>query len=390
MGILFANIQISSMIKIAEFNPSAFGDLTGVNYLVAMLTHILVNRKFYTIFTMLFGAGIVLMTERIESRNKKPWVRHYPRMFWLFVIGSVNTYLFTRGEILAYYALGGLAAYLCRRLSPKKLLVYGLLMLGLTTTFDGIYQYTFSYRSEENIKMLEAYYWKPNQEIVDEEVARTRQPWVQQIKHRFKNRQWFLRADFYYWTLFEFLGRMLLGMALFKWGILTARAGRKTYRKILLYAGGAGLAISIVSWILNSAFNWDIRYSLILGMSITAWGGLLLALGYISGFMLICQSGLMKRFINGLASVGRMALTNYLMQGIICFFIFYRPGLGLCGKVDRWGQFLIVLGILALQYLYSGPWLKHFRFGPFEWLWRSLTYFKIQPMKKKNPGSESS
>ena len=69
MGILFANIQISAMIKIAEFNPTAFGDLTGINYLVAMLTHILVNRKFYTIFTMLFGAGIVLMTERIESSS---------------------------------------------------------------------------------------------------------------------------------------------------------------------------------------------------------------------------------------------------------------------------------------------------------------------------------
>lgn len=386
MGILFGNIQISSMIEIAEFNPAAFGDLNGINYLIAMLTHILVNRKFYTIFTMLFGAGIVLMADRIESRNQKPFKRHYPRMFWLFIIGSMNHYLFTRGEILAYYALCGLVAFLCRKLSPRKLLIYGLLMLFLVTAFDGIYQATIGYRSEENLKTIEEYFWKPNQEMIDAEIARTRAPWISQIKHRIKSRRWFLRADFYYLTLFSFLGRMLLGMALFKWGILTARAGKKTYQKILFYAGMSGLIISILSWVLNSVYKWDIKYSLCLGYQVTVWGGILLASGYIAGLMLICQAGRLKRFINGLASVGRMALTNYLMQGIICFFIFSRPGLGLCGRVERSGQFLIVLAILIFQYGYSGLWLKRFRFGPAEWLWRTLTYWKIQPLRKKESG----
>ena len=98
MGILLGNIQISAMISMAEFNPTVFGDLTGLNNLIAMLTHILVNRKFYTIFTMLFGAGIVLMSQSLKSRGDKPFKRHYPRMFWLFVIGSANHYLFTRGS----------------------------------------------------------------------------------------------------------------------------------------------------------------------------------------------------------------------------------------------------------------------------------------------------
>jgi len=161
LGILAANIQITAMIKIAEFNPTAYGDMTGLNYVVAMLTNILVCRKFWTIFTMLFGAGIVMMSENILSKGGKPAIRHYPRMFWLFVIGSIHFYLFGPGEILAEYAVAGLFAYFCRKLSPKKLLIYGLLFLFLYSSLDVMWQ--ANCWSEETLKVVEQI-WQPDKE----------------------------------------------------------------------------------------------------------------------------------------------------------------------------------------------------------------------------------
>jgi uncharacterized protein len=182
--------------------------------------------------------------------------------------------------------------------------------------------------------------------------------------------------------MWHFLGRMLLGMAFFKWGLLTAKAREKTFRRLLLFGLGIGLAICVTGWIYNSLVEWSYKYSVLLGVQFNEWGGLFLAAGYIAAIMLICRAGLLQRLTTRLAAVGRMALTNYLMHGIIGSFLFHGHGFGLVGKVDRSGQILIVFAIWIFQLWYSPIWLKHFRFGPAEWLWRSLTYWKLQPMKK--------
>ena len=110
-------------------------------------------------------------------------------------------------------------------------------------------------------------------------------------------------------------------------------------------------------------------------------GILLLCLGYIAAVMLICRAGKLRRFTGRTAALGRMALTNYLMHSVICTFLFKGYGFGLFGKIERSGQFLIVLTILVFQLWLSPLWLKHFRFGPVEWLWRSLSYRQRQPMR---------
>ena len=381
MGILAANIQISSMIQLAEVNPTAYGDLTGLNYVVAMLTHILVTRKFWAIFNMLFGAGIVMMSENILSKGGNPAIRHYPRMFWLFVIGSIHHYLFYPGEILAYYAVAGLFAYFCRKLSPKKLLIYGLLFLFLDTSFGVMWQTTMNLRSEENLKLIEQM-WQPNKENVEAELSRYRGPWGKDIVYRFKVRRWFIDKNFYIYSIWSVLGRMLLGMALFKWGILTAARRKKTFRILFYSCFGIGLAVATLAWVLHSLHGWNFKYSQILGYIITGWGGIILAVGYIAAIMLICMAGKLKNLADRFAAAGRMAFTNYLMQGVICSFIFYGYGFGLVGKVERVWQILIVFAVWIFQLWYSPLWLKRFRFGPVEWLWRSLTYWKLQPMKK--------
>tara|TARA_B100001245_G_scaffold73170_1_gene51859 strand:- start:649 stop:1023 length:375 start_codon:yes stop_codon:yes gene_type:complete len=112
------------------------------------------------------------------------------------------------------------------------------------------------------------------------------------------------------------------------------------------------------------------------------FASLLISLGYASGIMLICKHGLLTKVTSGLANVGRMALTNYLLHTIIATTIFYGHGLGYFGQVSRVGQILIVSGIWAFQIPFSAWWLKRFQFGPFEWLWRSLSYMKQQPLMR--------
>jgi uncharacterized protein len=129
------------------------------------------------------------------------------------------------------------------------------------------------------------------------------------------------------------------------------------------------------------AENWSLEFSMFYGWQFNYWGSLLVGFGYISAVMLFCLSGLCLRLSNILASVGRMALTNYLLQTLICTTLFYGHGFGLYGRVERIGQILIVLCIWLFQLIFSALWLRSFRFGPAEWLWRSLTYRKFQPFR---------
>jgi uncharacterized protein len=99
--------------------------------------------------------------------------------------------------------------------------------------------------------------------------------------------------------------------------------------------------------------------------------------------MLLCRSGIWTGFRRLLGLVGRTAFSNYIFQTLICTFIFYGYGLGLFGRVERWQQILVVLGVWMIQLVLTGLWMKRYRFGPVEWLWRSLTYWKIQAIRKE-------
>jgi uncharacterized protein len=117
------------------------------------------------------------------------------------------------------------------------------------------------------------------------------------------------------------------------------------------------------------------------GVQYNHWASILVSLGYVAAVMLFCLGFGDTPVARGLASVGRMPLTNYLLETIICTTIFYGHGLGLFGKVQRIGQIAIVLGVWMLLIGLSTWWLRHFRYGPFEWLWRSATYWRWQPMR---------
>jgi uncharacterized protein len=186
---------------------------------------------------------------------------------------------------------------------------------------------------------------------------------------------------FYDWKMWDVLGMMLIGMALLKLGFFTGDLPMRAY----LITAALGYAVALpVNWWSTSAFMAG-------GLSGSGvWlldlrnqpGRLVMALSHASVIVACVKAGLFRPITRRLAAVGQMALTNYLMQTIICNILFSGVGFGLFGRLDRLQLLGVVVAIWIAQLLISPIWLARFRFGPMEWLWRSLTYVKRQPMRR--------
>jgi uncharacterized protein len=374
LGILYMNIQSFAMIEAAYSAPSSYGDLTGANLAVLLVGSIFFDSKFITIFTILFGAGIVLMAHRRAQVGLAGASLHFRRMAWLILLGLAHAYLLWFGDVLFMYAVLGMLLYPCRDLSAKALITAGLCLIVaalVTNVFGNVIAPYWSGGFR--------YAWRG---AVQQELDAMRGSWLEQMPYRsFLAFRWQINV-FPFFLLWSLGGNMLLGMALYKTGFLTALCKRETY--VFVFFLGLAVAISLGAidtykvfatgrWPGNTFLHWLSNY----------FGSLIIALGWIGGVMWICKSFSGATWLNPLAATGRMALTNYLMQTIICTTLFYGHGLGWFGHVERTGQLAIVLVIWVVQLIASPLWLRHFHFGPFEWLWRSLTYWRMQPLRRR-------
>jgi uncharacterized protein len=380
LGILIMNIQSFSMIAIAYRNPTAFGDFSGANQWIWILSHVLGDRKFMPIFAMLFGAGIILMSERVQLRGRSPAGVHYRRMFWLIVIGLLHAYALWYGDILFTYGLVALWVYLFRNRSPKTLTIIGLSLLLIPTMMLLFFQWSLSFWPPESITQLE-HSWRPPLETVAKEVEAYRSGWLGQMPARASTAVFLQTFLFLIDTAWRTTGLMLIGMALYKWGILTAQRSRGFYLRMALVGIGLGLPLVILGVTENFQAGWVMQYSFFAGPVFNSWGGPLVSLGYIALVMLACLTPALSRLTRPFAAVGRLAFTNYLLQTLICTTIFYGHGLGLFGKVDRVGQVVIVAGVWIALLVFSSWYIRRFRYGPLEWLWRCLTYGSPQPFR---------
>ena len=379
LGILIMNIQSFSMIGASYINPTAFGDFTGINKLIWVLSHLFADQKFMTIFSILFGAGIILITNKVETTGKRSAGLHYRRIFWLLIIGLIHAYIFWYGDILVAYAICGFIVYLARNLSPKTLLISGLLIVSIASALFLMSGFSMSYWPEASYQeTLKS--WQPTVEAIDKEIAAYAGSWLAQMDYRVPSAISMQTFLFLYMVIWRVMGLMFIGMALYKWKALQAKLSKKTYLIFLIIGFGLGFPIVGYGLMSNAAVDWSFDYSMFLGWQYNYWGSLFVSLGYISLIMLIVKSGSFSKLTGALAAVGRMALTNYLLHTLICTFIFYGHGFGLYGQVNRVMQILIMAVIWIFQLIASTLWLKYFRFGPAEWLWRSLTYLKFQPM----------
>lgn len=381
LGILVMNVQSFAMIYAAYQNPIAFGDLTGLNKWVWIFSHTLFDLKFMAMFAIMFGAGIVLITGSAEKKGVSPARLHYRRNFWLLIFGLIHAYLFWSGDILAAYAVCGFIVYIFRKLAPKWLLVLGFFLFAIPSLTLFLGQASLPNLPADQLHEM-TLSWQPTPEMVADEVTAFQSGWLAQMEYRVATSVEMHTFIFLVYMGWRISGMMLIGMALFKWGVLTAERSRQFYLRLMLFGFLVGFPLVIVGVVQNFAHDWAFSYSMFTGSQYNYWGSLLVSFGYIGMVMLIAKSEWMPSVVSRFAAVGRMALTNYFLQTLICTTLFYGHGLGWFGEVERAGQVLVVLGVWAFQLTVSPIWLNHFRFGPFEWLWRSLTYWQWQPLRR--------
>ncbi len=381
LGILAMNIQLFSMIYAAYLNPTAYGDLTGANEWVWRMTRILADLKFMAIFSMLFGAGIVLMTSRAESRGQSVAGVHYRRMAWLIVFGLLHAHLLWYGDILYWYGMCGLVVYPFRRLRPRWLLVWGLLSIAVSCALILSAGWSMQFWPPE---VLEGFRldWQPTPEMTVEEIATYQGGWLEQMNHRVPKAFEMETSSFLIWAAWRVGGLMLVGMALFKLGLFSAKRSAALYGTLIAVALLVGVPAILYGMHRNFAASWDVRYSFFFGPQFNYLASILVSLGWVGLVMLVCQKPGLAPLTHSFAAVGRMAFTNYILQTVICTTIFYGHGFGLFGQTERIGQIAIVAAVWVFQLVISPIWLRYFLFGPLEWLWRSLTYLQRQPFRR--------
>ena len=381
LGILIINIQWMAMIEGAGMNPTIYPAFEGLNRWVWAFGHLFADQKFMTIFSMLFGAGILLMTSRIETRGESPTRLHYRRMVFLILFGIAHAYLIWYGDILFIYALCGMLIYPLRRRSTRSLVMLGLVALTVGSVLSLLFGWSLQFWSPEDLAEFQSE-WAPTAERIAADMASYRGGYGDVFLYRAPTAFEFQVFLFFVWGIWRAGGLMLVGMGLFRLGIFGAERSRAFYARLALTGLLVGLPAVGYGVYKNIAASWSLEYSPFFGSQYNYWGSLIVSLGWIGVIMLACKNPRFRHTTRALAAVGRMALTNYLMQSIICTMIFYGYGLGLYGSVERFGQIMIVLAVWTLQLVVSTIWLRHFAFGPAEWLWRSLTYKRRQPLRR--------
>lgn len=222
----------------------------------------------------------------------------------------------------------------------------------------------------------------PGSETVAAEVAAYRGSWWEQMSVRVPQAIEMETSTFLAWAAWRVGRLMLLGMALFKLGVFSAERSRRFYLTCIALAVGVGLPLVWLGIRRNFAGGWEAPGFFFLGLQLNYWASRLVALGWVGAVMLVCRHGGRGWLTRPLAAVGQMAFTNYILQTVICTTLFYGHGFGLFGRVERTGQAAVVVAVWAFQIVLSPLWLTRFRFGPLEWLWRTLAYMERQPFRR--------
>lgn len=382
LGILLMNIVSFSLVTTAYESPAVYNDLSGADWYTWLVLHYIADTKFMSIFSILFGAGVYIFMERAEAKEHAVWKLQSSRMGWLFVIGMLHAYLLWFGDILVTYAICGMLIATMRNWKPTTLFIVGFVtMFAISVGFMSLMYWSMQFWPTEEILKMQNSSLLSSPEM-QAEIAAYTGSWVDQYPHRAlvaAMMQFILLPLYIVWYC---IGLMMVGMALYKWRILSASRSIRLYMVSLIVSACIGFPLIAIGVWYKQEHNWDPARHF-LDSNWNRIGGVFVAFAWICLVMLICKLGIFTFVSRALAATGRMALTNYLGQTIICTFLFYGHGLGWYNTFERVELLYVVGSIWIFQIIFSMLWLRSFRFGPFEWLWRSLTYFELQPMKRK-------
>jgi uncharacterized protein len=382
LGILMMNIQAIAVPPFGYANPLAYGGSTGLNYIVWFFSRLFFDTKFLSIFSLLFGVSLVLMTDRIEQRGFSSLSLYGRRLFFLFLFGLAHAYFLWFGDVLRYYAFCGFLVFFLRYKSPVLIIK---LAVGLFTLYvvylliAGWDSYQLSGSALKNA--IEG--WNPSPEVAQIWLDAFRGGFGDQLPLQFEMANdlifdWFIGDG----AVLYISAMMLTGMALFKGGFFHGEWTERNYRRMLFASLFIGLPLVLLEIACATYFQWDYKMYRLLSRPLNALGSPFISLMYLSSWMLILKQQWLLWISHRLAAVGQMALTNYLMQSMICALFFYGYGLGWYGDFERTQQLLFVLAVWVTQLLYSSLWMHYFHYGPFEYIWRALTYLKFPRFQK--------
>lgn len=337
--------------------------------------------KFITIFSALFGAGIILMVG--EEKPSPKFGIHYRRMMWLLVLGAIHGFIIWYGDILLPYAISGMIVVLMRRWRPLTLLIFATVLLLLFPALMMLQDFALSQMTPEQLAELveKNGMMHATPEQVQEQIAAYRGAFPARLAETLPTSIQFEMMQGLF-LIPRHLGVMLSGMALFKLGFFTLRWSLPAY----LISGVVTLVIGLYASNFVTSQTLAVEFDmlkLLPAQSAMMIGSLFHAFGYAALIMALCKVPGLDLLRRPFAAAGQMALSNYLLCSLIGVFIYWGPpGLGHIGEAS-YPDMARTVGVMWIAMLIWSPiWLTLFRFGPFEWLWRSLTYWKLQPLAR--------
>jgi uncharacterized protein len=384
-GILIGNMQWFSGYGMIP--PALAAQAPLADQVTHFLVHFFIEGKFYSIFSFLFGFGFALQIARAAERGDTNASLFKRRLFWLLIIGLLHAYLLWPGDIVSIYAVMGFILVLFRKAKIETLLKWAAILLIIPILWYVLQWILFAaFVSPEalaQISAAQANGWNDTMNTVS-----TGSYW--QIVTDYNKNYVIGRymGLIFQMRLPKILAMFLLGFYAYRRGFFQDLSAHAPFiRKVLIYGLLLGIGgNAIFAWASGSEAAFPPSTGGLIGVITYAFGVPALALGIVALIATLWQKETWRRPLAVLAPVGRMALTNYLLQTVICVFLFYGYGFGLFGRFGALSATLIALGIFAFQVAASGLWLKYFAYGPMEWIWRQLTYRKRLGLRlERNP-----
>ena len=411
LGILLMNIPFFAMPE--RFTEPWRADTGSPNFWVFAVNTILFEGKMRALFSAVFGAGIVLFTMGKEKAGRPAPGGLYRRMMWLTLFGLAHAHLLLwLGDILYFYGLIGMLAFLLRRVAPRWLALGVPLVAVIGFVANALFYQNIRAKRLDWREAVTAQAagrpltpaqdsalvaWRavekefiPNTGEIAEHTALMKGSYGQVAS--------FVRGkaadgEFKYlvFAVWDMLALMLLGIALYRWGFLTAQWSRGAYVRTAVIGYTVGLAAVLTSFVHGVRVTPTLA-AMLADMERTPiqWTGALydvqriaLMMAHVSVLMLVYRAGLLQGLFARLRAVGQMAFTNYIMHTVICSLVFFGYGLDQFAEWEYYQLYWLVAAIWALQLAVSPLWLRAFQFGPLEWLWRTLTYGARQPFLRR-------
>ena len=391
MGILAMNIVAFAMPIQAYFSPVAYGSSGTLDLAAYAFNFVLIDGKMRGLFSFLFGASMLLVIDLARAKGESTAAVTYSRQLWLLVFGAIHFYLIWFGDILVGYALTGMVAYFFRNRGVKALIIWGVALVALQFAImaaSSAYAYSLAAAvADPNVSAATLKEWdefsadfSTSPAELGKIVALHLGPWTGIVAQQVGEHLW---EPLVFSLLFgpETLAYMLFGMAALKSGFLTGAWEERRYERTALIGFAVTIPLyGLLCWALFAdgftvpgIFTWYMTATTPLRpLMVVAYAALIIDLTRNGGWL-----------VDRIAAAGRAAFSNYLGTSIVMTGIFYGWGLGLYGSVGRAELYLFVIGAWVLMLAWSKPWLDRFAYGPLEWLWRSLSRGKIQPMRKR-------